>query len=61
MSDFMYGVLAVSVAFNMYLIGRVLGMGKALRQIDNLLREVAANKVRVKQKPDGDWTMERVK
>lgn len=60
MSDTMLAILALSVTFNLYLIHRVLGMAAALFKINDLLRDVAANKVRVIKKPDGDWGMEKV-
>ncbi len=61
MSDVMYGVLAMSVAFNLYLMHRLIDANNALRNVDRILRAVANDKAKIVRKNDGDWTVERTK
>ncbi len=61
MSDVMYGVLAMSVAFNLYLMHRLIDADDALRNGDRILRAGANDKAQIGRKNDGDWTVERTK
>ena len=61
MSDFMYGVLAVSVTFNLLLMFRLSGAVKALRDVDRMLRAVSKGKAKIVLGDDDDWHVEKVK
>ena len=63
-SDFLYGVLTVSVMVNMWALGKVSELRVILRKTDNMLRDVAKGKARITKKLDQrgeiDWGVEKL-
>lgn len=65
MSDFMYGVLAVSVAWNLWAIGKIGQLRGLLFKTDNMLKAVARGDAEIircrDRRGEIDWTVKKLK
>lgn len=59
--DWLCLALAVSVTLNLIFIGRIGYLWRVIMGANEMMQDIADNKVRVAQKPDGKWTIEKLK